>query len=132
LKQVLDTRFLIEYHYSQDAQMRKKTLQKLKEVTQNSNGIIPTIVMLETIQIIAQKEGKENAEMVYIWLGTIGLKIESLNPSIAKEAGILKSIYRQLPVGDCIIAATAIKNQANIVSDDTHFDEIREVKRTWL
>ncbi len=132
MKQLLDTRFLIEYHYSQDPAIRKKTLQKLKELTQNSNGIIPTIVVLETIQIIAQREGKENAEMVYLWLTTMGIKIESLSPSIAKEAGILKSIYKHLPVGDCIIAATAIKNQAKILTDDPHFDTIKETKRTWL
>lgn len=129
---MLDTRFLVEYHYSQDPAIRKKTLQKLKELTQNSNGIIPTIVILETIQLIAQREGKENAEMVYLWLTTIGLKIESLSPSIAKDAGILKSLYRHLPVGDCIIAATAIKNQAKIITDDPHFDTIKEAKRTWL
>ena len=93
MKQVLDTRFFVEYHYSQDAETREKALQKIKELAQNCNGIIPTIVVLETIRIIAQREGKENAEMVYIWLITIGIKIENLSPSIAKEAGILKSIY---------------------------------------
>ena len=132
MKQVLDSRFLIEYHYSQDAETRKKALQKIKELAQNCNGIIPTIVVLETIRIIAQTEGKDRAEMVYLWLTTIGIKIESLSPSIAKEAGILKSVYRHLPTGDCIIAATAIKNQAKIISDDPHFDSIKETKRTWI
>jgi len=70
--------------------------------------------------------------MVYLWLTTIGITIESLSPSIAKEAGILKSLNRHLPTGDCIIAATAIKNQAKIISDDPHFDTIKETKRTWL
>lgn len=132
MKQVLDTRFFVEYHYSQDVEIRKKALQKIKELLQNCNGVIPTIVVLETIRIVAQREGKENAEMVYIWLTTIGIKIENLSPSIAKEAGILKSIYTHLPTGDCIIAATAIKNQAKIISDDTHFDFIKETRRTWL
>jgi predicted nucleic acid-binding protein len=90
----------------------------MKELAQNSNGIIPTIILLEIVQLIAQKEGKENAEMVYLCLTSIGLKLEGLNASIAKEAGILKSIHKQLPVGDCIIAAIAIRNQAKIVSDD--------------
>ena len=129
---MLDTRFLVEYHYCQDAETRKKALQKRKELTQNATGIIPTIVVLETVQIIAQKEGKENAEIVYLWLTTSGLKIESLTPSIAKEAGILKSIHNDLPVGDCVIAATAIKNQARIISDDPHFDSIKETKRVWF
>jgi predicted nucleic acid-binding protein len=132
LKQVLDTRFFVEYHYSQDAETRKKALQKIKELTQNSNGIVPTIVILELSQIIAQREGKENAELVYLWLIATELKIESLSPSIAKDAGILKSIYKHLPAGDCIIAATALKNQARIVSDDPHFDSIKGIKRVWL
>jgi predicted nucleic acid-binding protein len=104
----------------------------MRELAQNSNGIIPTIVVLEIIRIVTQKEGKENAEMVYLWLTATELKFENLIPSIAKEAGILKSICRQIPTGDCIIAATAIKNQAKIISDDPHFDEIKEIKRTWL
>jgi predicted nucleic acid-binding protein len=132
LKQVLDTRFLVEYHYSQDPEMHRKALQKMKELTQNRDGIIPTIVVLETIRIIAEREGKEKAEMVYIWLTTLEVKIESLSPSIAKEAGILKSVHRHLSTGDCIIAATAIRNQARILSDDAHFDAIKETKRIWL
>ena len=133
MKQVLDTRFLVEYHYSQDAETRKKALQKIMELAQNCNGIIPTIVVLETIRINLLKEkAKKTQKWFIISLITIGIKIESLSPSIAKEAGILKSIYRNLPTGDCIIAATAIKNQAKIISDDPHFDSIKETKRTWL
>ncbi len=132
MKQVLDTRFLLEHYYSEDSEIRRRTIHKIKELSQNSNGIIPTIVILETVQIIAQKEGKENAEMAYLYLTTIGIRIEGLSASIAKEAGILKSSYRHVPVGDCIIAATAIKNQARILSDDSHFDSIKEAKRIWL
>jgi len=104
----------------------------MRELTQNCNGIIPTIVILEITRIIAEKEGKEKAEMVYLWLNSLGVKIESLSPSIAKEAGILKCTYRHVPTGDCVIAATAIRNQARILSDDPHFDEIEETKRIWL
>ncbi len=132
MKQVLDSRFLLEYYYSKDPQTRQKANQKMKELTQTSNGIIPTIVILETIQLICSREGKENAEMIHLSINASGLKIEGLNSSIAKEAGILKSTYKHIPVGDCIIAATAIKNQARIISDDPHFDSIKETKRIWL
>lgn len=102
------------------------------ELTQSGNGIIPTIVVCETIQLICSREGKEKAEMIYLSIVSSGIKMENLNPSIAKEAGILKSTYKQIPLADCIIASTAIKNQARIISDDTHFDFIKETKRTWL
>jgi predicted nucleic acid-binding protein len=132
LKQVLDSRFLVEYYYSQDREIRQKVNQKMKELTETCNGIIPTIVVCETIQLICSREGKEKAEMIYLSIMASGIKIESLSPSIAKEAGILKSVYKQVPVGDCIIAATAIRNQARIISDDSHFDSIKETKRNWL
>jgi predicted nucleic acid-binding protein len=132
LKQVLDSRFLIEYYYSQDREIQQRANQKIKELTQTGNGIIPTIVICETVQLICSKEGKEKAEMIYLSITTSRIKIENLSSSIAKEAGILKSTYKQVPVGDCIIAATAIKNEARIISDDPHFDAIKETKRTWL
>jgi predicted nucleic acid-binding protein len=132
LKQVLDSRFLIEYYYSQDKEIRQRATQKIKELAQTGSGIVPTIVICETIQLVCSTEGKEKAEMIYLSITASRIKIESLNSSIAKEAGILKSTYRQVPIGDCIIAATAIKNQAKIISDDPHFDAIKETKRTWL
>ena len=132
MKQVLDSRFLVEYYYSEDKEIRHKTNQKMRELTQTSNGIIPTIVISETIQLICSREGKEKAEMIYLSIITSKIKMESLSPSIAKEAGILKSTYKQVPLADCIIAQTAIKNQARIISDDSHFDNIKETKRTWL
>ena len=132
MKQVLDSRFLVEYYYSEDKQIRHKTNQKMRELTQTSNGILPTIVISETIQLICSREGKEKAEMIYLSIITSKIKMESLSPSIAKEAGILKSTYKQVPLADCIIAQTAIKNQARIISDDSHFDFIKETKRTWL
>lgn len=132
MKEVLDTRFFLEHLYSQDPKMRQKTNQKMRELTQTANGIIPTIVLLETIQFICSKRGKESAEITYRSINASGLKIEGLTSSIAKDAGILKSTHTNVPVGDCIIAATAIKNQAKIISDDPHFDSIKETKRTWL
>lgn len=104
----------------------------MKDLTQTAKGIIPTIVILEVIQFIHSRKGKESAEMVYRSINASGLKIEGLSSSIAKEAGILKSLYKHVPIGDCIIAATAIKNQAKIISDDPHFDTIKEIKRIWL
>jgi predicted nucleic acid-binding protein len=132
LKYLLDSRFLVEYYYSQDIDTKQKANQKMKELIKNSNGIIPTIVICETIQLIYSKEGKQKADMIYLSIVSSGIKIENLSSSIAKDAGILKSTYKHIPIGDCIIAATAISNQAKILSDDPHFDLIKETKRTWL
>ena len=129
---MLDSRFLVEYYYSQDIDTKQKANQKMKELIKNSNGISPTIVICETIQFIYSREGKQKADMIYLSIVSSGIKIENLSSSIAKDAGILKSTYKHIPIGDCIIAATAISNQARILSDDPHFDQIKETKRTWL
>lgn len=132
MKLVIDTRFLTEYFYSQNSELHQKTYRKMEELSEGGNGIIPTIVLCELLRLVCSTEGKERTETVYSSLVKSGIKIESLTPAIAKEAGILKSTHRNVPTGDCIIAATAIKYQAKILSDDPHFDEIKETKRTWL
>jgi len=132
LKEVLDTRFLAEYFYSNQLSSKKKTTQKLKELIAKNEGILPTIVIAEIIQITCEKRGKDMAESRYEALTQSGLQIQNLTSPIAKQAGFLKSKYRNVPIGDCIIAATAIENHARILSDDLHFDEIKETKRTWI
>ena len=132
MKAVLDSRFLIEHYYSTKTETKQKTSRKLRELVQHNEGILPTIVITETIQIVCRKVGKEEAEVCYTTMIQSGLQVQDLTPTIAKEAGLLKCQYKSVPIGDCIIAATAITNQARILSDDPHFDAIRDTKRTWI
>lgn len=129
---MLDSRFIMEYFYSDKNEIKQKATKKLKELIQRKEGILPTIVISETIQTICEKIGKEEAEICYANLTQSGLKIQNLTPPIAKQAGLLRSKYRNIPMGDCIIAATSIANQATILSDDPHFDSISETKRSWI
>jgi predicted nucleic acid-binding protein len=55
-----------------------------------------------------------------------------LTPDVAKEAGLLKCRYRDIPMGDCIIASIAVKREAKVLSDDPHFNMMKEIKRTWV
>ena len=132
MKEVLDTRFLTEHFYSDQTQTKQKTARKLKELVQRNEGILPTIVISEVIQITCEKRGKELAETRYHALMESRLQIQTLTPTIAKQAGLIKCQHKNLPMGDCIIAATAITNQARILSDDPHYDAIKETKRTWI
>jgi predicted nucleic acid-binding protein len=132
LKEVLDSRFMIEHYYSTNEETKQKTRRKIRDLTQRNEGFIPTIVISETIQAVCAKIGKQEAEICYLSIIASGLKILSLNPSMAKEAGLLKCRYPNIPMGDCIIAAAAIANQARVISDDPHFDVIKETKRDWI
>lgn len=132
MKEVLDSRFLIEYFYATDTKTKQKTLNKLKDLIQRKEGILPTIVISETVKAVCENVGKEEASACYLRIVTSGLQIQELNARLAKQAGLLKCQYKNIPIGDCIIAATAIENQAKILSDDPHFDDIKETKRIWI
>lgn len=132
MKEVLDTRFLVEYFYATREETKKKTATRLKELIAKNEGILPTIVIAEIIQVTCEKKGKDMAESRYQAIVQSGLQIQSLTSPIAKHAGLLKSKYKNVPIGDCVIAATAIANQARILSDDPHFDSIKETKRNWI
>jgi predicted nucleic acid-binding protein len=132
VKEVLDTRFLFEYFYSANLDIRKKTTQKLKELISKNSGILPTIVVTEIVKVTCERRGKDMAESRFQTLVQSGLQVQDLNPQIAKHAGLLKSQYKNVPIGDCIIAATAIANHARILSDDPHFDTMQETKRNWI
>ena len=132
MKEVLDTRFLSEYFFSDQLESKKKTTRKLKELIEKNEGILPTIVVAEAIQITCEKRGASIAESRYRALIQSGIQVQNLTPEIAKHAGMLKANHKNVPMGDCIIAATAIANHARIISDDLHFDSIKEIKRVWI
>ena len=132
MKEVLDSRFLIEHFYSASTEIKHKTSKKLKELIQRKEGLLPTIIISETVKAVCEKVGKEEAEVCYLRIVTSGLQIQELTARIAKQAGLLKCQFKNLPMGDCIIASTAIIHQARIISDDLHFDAIKETKRIWI
>lgn len=132
MKEVVDTRFLIEHYHSDQTETKRKTSRKLKELTKQKEGLLPTIVISETLRVVCEKIGKEEADTCYLSLIGSGLQIQDLDQEIAKEAGLLKCRHRDIPMGDCIIAATATTKKAKVLSDDSHYDKIKEVKRTWI
>ena len=132
MKEVLDSCFLIEHFYSTNTEIRQKTSRKLRELIKSREGLLPTIVIGEVVRIVCEKVGKEEAEACYLSLIRSGLRIQDLSQDIARQAGLLKCRYRNISMGDCIIASSAIVNKARVVSDDTHFDLMKEVKRGWI
>ena len=104
----------MEYFFSDELEIKQKATRKLKDSMQHKEGMLPTIVISETIQTICEQAGKEEAEICYANLTQSGLKIQRLTSAIAKEAGLLGSKNRNIPMGDCIIAATATTSSARV------------------
>ena len=132
MKEVVDTRFLAEYSNSTYRDIMEKTQRRLENLIAKKDGILPTIVIAEMVQITCGRLGKDMAGSLFQALIQSGLEIQSLTPQIAQQAGLYKCLHKNLPMGDCIIAATALLNHARVLSDDPHFDNIDEVKRIWI
>ena len=132
MHEVLDTRFLREYFYSNQNETKQKINRKLQAVIAKNEDILPTIVIAEITQITCAIRGKDMAQSRFQALTQNGLDIQNLTPRIAEQAGLFKCQYTNLPMGHCIIAATALLNHARILSDDPHFDCIAEIKRAWI
>ena len=132
MKEVVDTRFLVEYSNSTRSDIIEKTHRKLDSLLAKKEGILPTIVIAEMVQVTCGRLGKDMAGSLFQALIQSGLEIQDLTPQIAQQAGLYKCVYKNLPMGDCIIAATALLNHARILSDDPHFDTINEIKRIWI
>ncbi len=132
MKEVIDTRFLAEYFNTVDTTAKEKTRRKLESLISKNEGILPTIVIAEITQITCSRRGKDMARSRYHALVQSGLEVQSLTPAIAEQAGLYKCQYSNLPMGDCIIAATALISGGRILSDDPHFDCIKETKRVWV
>lgn len=128
----MDTRFLREYFIPNQNETKQKITRKLQTLIAKNEGTLPTIVIAEITQITCALMGKDLAESNYQALIQSGLEIQALTPPIAQQAGILKCQYSNLPMGDCIIAATAAVNHARVLSDDPHFDSVKEIKRIWI
>ena len=125
MKEVIDTRFLAEYFNTNDPSTKERARLKLESLIARNEGVLPTIVVAEMIQITCSRAGKNMAKSRYQALVQSGLEIESLTPAIAEQAGLFKCQYNNLPMGDCIIAATALINKARIICDNPHFDRLK-------
>ncbi len=132
MKQVIDTRFFIEHFYSKDKEVMRRTKARLEELKRKGLGIIPTVVIGEVVKITCERRGIEEARIRYASLLRSGLEIRDLDPEVAEKAGILKCKYSDVPMGDCVISAIAMMAGARVLSDDPHFDAIKEVKRIWI
>ena len=61
------------------------------------------------------------------------LEVIPMDAELAEKAGELKFLYsgkgkKGMPMADAIIAATALMNNAQLITSDPHFDKIKGIK----
>lgn len=92
--------------------------------------MIPSVVVVEFIKIAGSIIGKEQAKIkLKIWIGS-GVEVISMSEEIAFLAGEIALQYRDVPIADVIISATAKHYSMVIVTDDLHFSTLG-MKTIW-
>jgi len=128
LKIVIDTYPLVAFFKNESgADDVQKILAKIerKEV----NAFISTLTLAEIFYILSRYATVEFAATVLKYV-KINLKRAPVTDSIAEKGGEYKWKYaknRGMPLADAIIAATAFKEKAVLITDEEHFKEIKEI-----
>ncbi len=125
-RSVYDTRFFIEYFYSNDAVFLRRLKEDLRAVRER---MVSALTVHEVYRITLEREGREVAilrsETIRRDFNVIDVDYE-----VAVRSAELRSKHR-MPMADSVIAATAQINRCPLVSDDPHFQEIEELKTRW-
>jgi len=131
----LDTTFFVLHYFSKEETVLSKTKRVLHFCRKLGNkGILPTIVLGEFYSLSHKTAGEDIAEKYFNEIVNSGMTIMELNIQISKQAAIIRRRYNEkIPWGDCIISATGLLNNTDIVlSEDPHFKGIDEIKARTL
>jgi predicted nucleic acid-binding protein len=123
---VYDTRFFDVLYNSKDESLKKK----IKFEKQREEKFVSTIVIHELYKLTLANEGREVAKLKIAYLKQ-DFKVIPVDENIAQISAEFRHKYN-LSMGDSIIAATAQLLNAACVSDDPHFQQIKEIKTVWL
>ena len=125
-KAVYDTCFFMEFYSSKDPTL----LEKIRKEKYRSEKYVSAIVIHELYKLSLAYEGKEIAKLKINFLKQ-EFKIIPVDSQIAESSAELRQKYK-LSMGDSMIAATALSQNAVCFSDDSHFSQIKEIKTVWF
>ena len=116
----------MELYYSKDEAL----LKKIKQEKARKEKYVSAVVIHEVYKLSIACEGRETARLKVAVLKQ-DFKIVPVDDQVAEISAELRHKYK-LSMGDSMIAATASMLNATCVSDDPHFQQIKEIKTTWI
>lgn len=132
MKEILDSRFLLTHYVTDDEDTLSRTRTKLAELRKERRGILPAIVVAEVTNAVCRSGGREKALAQLRALEHSGLEVVPLDADLARDAGLLRCVHRDLPMADCVIAATALRLGGRVVTNDPHFSKVKGLRTTWI
>ena len=125
-KAVYDSRFFVEFYYSKNQVIQQKIGQKKRFL----DKYVSAIVVHEVYNITLARDGREVAKLRAASIKE-EFKVIPVDDQIAQLSAELRHKYN-LSMGDSMIAATAAKLKAVCISDDPHFQQIKEIETAWI
>lgn len=124
---VFDTRFFIEYFFQDD----ENTLQALRnEIRRTSERTVSAITFHELYRINIERLGRETARLRCTSIKD-DFKVTNIDYDLALEAAEISHRYK-VPLADSVIAATALRTGAAVVTNDPHFEQVKGLKTRWI
>ena len=132
MKEVLDSTFLITHYTTDDEETLSRTRTKLAALRKERRGILPSIVIAEVTNAVCREGGRDKALAQLRALEHSGLEVVPLDVGLARDAGLLRCHHRDLPMADCVIAATALHLGSRVVTNDPHFSKVKGLRTVWI
>ena len=125
-RRLYDTRFFVEYFYSNESELIRKLKEELRLVKER---MVSSLTVHEIHHIILKREGKQVAELRSSTVRR-DFEVIDVDYQIAIKSAELRNKH-QIPMADSVIAATAQIQQCPLFSDDTHFKDIENLRTVW-
>jgi predicted nucleic acid-binding protein len=125
-RRLYDTRFFVEYFYSENNELLRKLKEELRSVKER---MVSSLTIHEIHGINLKREGKDVAALRSNTINR-DFQIIDVDYTTAVKSAELRSIH-SIPMADSVIAATAQIHECILFSDDPHFKEIQNLKTRW-
>ncbi len=129
---LLDTYALVGFFKDEKFAPEVKDILRSAEESK-ANIFISALTISELFYILARFRNADFARTVIKYIKIANIKIIPVCMEIAETAGEFKFNYSRgspkgLPIADAIIAATAMKKKAVLLSSSEHFAKIKEIE----
>lgn len=134
LDALLDTRFILSLLAPESERVASWTRSTiLKAKTGKTRLGCSVISVAEFYSVTARSLKREEVATRLYSLEASGIGFLEVDRKIAEVAGVVRRTSPGVPIGDALIAATALSHaRGRVLSDDPHFRRIEGIKVLWL
>jgi len=130
---IFETRFFVHFFATPDVLAHRRLVELMRRYDRR---LVSAITLFEIYKLSLEKEGRETAETRVSRIRD-EFEVVPVDDPIAVRGAQLKHAMKvrkneDIPMADCLIAATGALSKAVCITDSPHFEGIPEVRRRWI